>query len=308
MWSWSRQRFSASAGVAGADGGPEVVEVGVEVVVRDDEDPLGRVRLVVRLELGGRLEPQRGLAAPLLAEDQGRRGVGRAAEELVPGRVVDRRQAAALEDRVGLGVLLAERVAGDPVVPEELFGLHPVAPFLGLIRCSMIPFYPISPTRTIVTTRVRVASSYCDGPSGRGIIVAMTSPLFLGGVPGPGLAIVSGCGDRTEGAGASPLRVAAASDLQKRVPVLVWPSALERNIPIEDDLRCLGSARRADRPGGPVRRLPLGQPGVRAEAGRLRHDPARLGPALRPGRAGDGGPRRVGGGSQDARRPDPARL
>ena len=81
--------------------------------------------LVVRLQLGDRLEPERRLAAPLLAEDQGRRGVGRAAEELVPGRVVDRHEAAPLEDRVGLGVFLAERVAGDPVVLEKLFGLHP---------------------------------------------------------------------------------------------------------------------------------------------------------------------------------------
>ena len=125
MWSWSRQRLEGLRGVAGADGGPEVVEVGVEVVVGDDEDPLVGVRLVVGVELGDRLEPQGRLAAPLLAEDQGRRGVGRAAEELVPGRVVDRRQAPPLEDRVGLGVLLAERVAGDPVMPQELFGLHP---------------------------------------------------------------------------------------------------------------------------------------------------------------------------------------
>ena len=112
-------------GVGGADRGPEVVEVGVEIVVGDDEDALGGIGLVVRLDLGDRLEPQRGLAAPFLAEDQRRRGIGRAAEELVPGRVVDRRQAAALEDRVGLGILLAERVARDAVMLQELFRLHP---------------------------------------------------------------------------------------------------------------------------------------------------------------------------------------
>ena len=75
-----------------------------------------RMGLVVSFELGRRLEPQGGLAAPLLAEDEGRRGVGRAAEELVPGRVVDRRETAPLEDRVGLGIFLAERVARDPVM------------------------------------------------------------------------------------------------------------------------------------------------------------------------------------------------
>ena len=112
-------------GVAGPDGVPEMVEVGVEVVIGDDEHPLGGIGLVVGLDLRRRLEPQGGLAAPLLAEDQRRRGIGGAAEELVPGRVVNGREAPALEHRVGLGILLAERVALDSVMLQELFRLHP---------------------------------------------------------------------------------------------------------------------------------------------------------------------------------------
>ena len=117
----ARQRLG---GVAGADCGAEVVEIRVEVVVGDDEHPLVRMLLVVFLQLGHRLEPQRRLAAPLLTEDQGRRGIARTAEELVPGGMVDRRETTPLEDRVGLRVLFAERVAGDPVVPQELVDLH----------------------------------------------------------------------------------------------------------------------------------------------------------------------------------------
>ena len=112
-------------GVVRAEGGPEVVEVGVEVVIGDDEHALGGVGLVERIDLGHRLEPQGGLAAPFLAEDQGGRGVGGAAEELVPGRVVDRRHAPALEDRVGLRIFFAERVSLDAVMLQELFRLHP---------------------------------------------------------------------------------------------------------------------------------------------------------------------------------------
>ncbi len=38
---------------------------------------------------------------------------------------MDLDQAAPLEDRVGLRVFLAERIAGDPVMLKKLFGLHP---------------------------------------------------------------------------------------------------------------------------------------------------------------------------------------
>ena len=43
----------------------EMVEIGIEVVVRDDEHALVGIRLVVRLQLGVGLEPQGRLAAPL---------------------------------------------------------------------------------------------------------------------------------------------------------------------------------------------------------------------------------------------------
>ena len=116
------------AGVPALDRVAKVVEERVEVVVGDDEDPGLGMLGVVFFEFRGHLEPEGRLAASLLAEDEGRRGVGRAAEELVPGGVVNRVQAAALEDRVGLRVLLAERVAGDAVVLQKLIDLHPVLP------------------------------------------------------------------------------------------------------------------------------------------------------------------------------------
>jgi hypothetical protein len=108
-----------------ADRCPTVVQIRVEIVIRNDEHPFVRVVLIVRLQLGAGLEPQGGLAAAFLAEDQRRRRIDRAAEELVPGRVVDRRQASPFEDGVRLRILLAERIADDPVMLEELFQLHP---------------------------------------------------------------------------------------------------------------------------------------------------------------------------------------
>ena len=106
------------------------------------------VGLVVGVELGRGLEPQGGLAAALLAEDQGRAGVLGAAEELRPGRVVDLPEALALEDRVGLRVLLAERVAADAVVAQELVDLHRMphartAKSLARRDADGLPSYPI---------------------------------------------------------------------------------------------------------------------------------------------------------------------
>ncbi len=111
--------------VGRADRRPVIVEVRVEIVVRDDEDTLVRVRLIVRFHLGVGLKPERRLATPLLAENQGRGRIGRTAEELVPRRMVNRRQAAPFEHGVRLGILLAERIPSDPVVSQELFELHP---------------------------------------------------------------------------------------------------------------------------------------------------------------------------------------
>ena len=80
--------------------------------------------LVVSFELGDRLEPKRGLAAALFAEDDGGRGLARIAEELGPGRVVGRADAGLLEQGVGLGVLLVEGVAADSVMFQKLLDLH----------------------------------------------------------------------------------------------------------------------------------------------------------------------------------------
>ncbi len=112
-------------GVAGADGRLEVVEIGVEVVIRNDENALVRMLEVIGLELGDGLEPKRGLAAPFFAENESRRRIGGAAEKLVPGGMMDLGQTSSLEDGIGLRIFLAERVADDAVMLEKLFGLHP---------------------------------------------------------------------------------------------------------------------------------------------------------------------------------------
>ncbi len=75
-------------------------------------------------ELGTGLKPKSRLAAPLFAKDQSRGRIGRAAEKLVPRRVVNRRHAETFEYCVRLSILFAERVAGDAMVPQELFQLH----------------------------------------------------------------------------------------------------------------------------------------------------------------------------------------
>src|SRR4051812_10597139 len=108
-----------------ANGRTVVIEIRIEIIIRNDEYPLRGVCLVKGLDLGGRLQAKGGLATPFLSEDQGRGWVGRAAEELVPGGVVDGRQTSALENRVRLGILLTERIASDTMVLQELFRLHP---------------------------------------------------------------------------------------------------------------------------------------------------------------------------------------
>ena len=90
---------------------PAIVEIGIEIVVRDHEHAFVGISLIVRFQLGVGLKPQRRLAAPLLAEYQGRRRIGRTAKKLVPGRMVDRRQTPPLEDGIRLSILLAERIA-----------------------------------------------------------------------------------------------------------------------------------------------------------------------------------------------------
>src|SRR5271157_1697161 len=111
--------------VGGPDRSAVVVEVRIEIVIGDDEDPLRRIGPVEVFKLGRCLESQRRLAAALLTENQGGGRVGGAAEKFVPGRMVDREQTLALEHRVGLSILLAEWVTLDAMMLQELFRLHP---------------------------------------------------------------------------------------------------------------------------------------------------------------------------------------
>ncbi len=92
MWSWSCQVSRTRSMSPARDRQPATVEIRVEIIIRNDEYSFAWIGLVVRFELGGGLEPQGRLAAPLLAENQRRRRIGRTAEELVPRRMVDRRQ------------------------------------------------------------------------------------------------------------------------------------------------------------------------------------------------------------------------
>ena len=102
-----------------------IVQVGIEIVVGNDEDALGRVGLIVRFQLGVGLKSQRRLATPFFAENQGRRWIDRTAEKLVPRRMVDRCQTAPLEHGIRLRILLAEWIPGNPMMSKELFQLHP---------------------------------------------------------------------------------------------------------------------------------------------------------------------------------------
>jgi hypothetical protein len=76
-------------------------------------------------ELIDHLQPQRGLAASLFAEDDRRRGMVGAAVDFIPRRVVRAFRAMLLEQRVGLGVFLAERILRQPVMFEKLLNFHP---------------------------------------------------------------------------------------------------------------------------------------------------------------------------------------
>ena len=225
------------AGVAGLDRVAEVVQEWVEVVVRDHEDAGVGVGLVVGFEFRRHLKAQGGLAAPLLAEDQRRRGVARAAEEFVPGRVVDLVEAGSLEDRVGLGVFLAERVAGDPMMLQELINLHPDDAFpepLSQNRPSVLPDRAANLNQTGGATPDPLATFGWANPRRAGGVSPLSSFLDRQkqGVNTPrspgkrshwwalaALAILglAGCSE----AKPEPLRVAAASDLRSGLPILI---------------------------------------------------------------------------------------
>ena len=111
--------------VCGTHRRPTTVEVGVEIVIRNRQNTLLRIGLIVSFQLGRGLKPQSRLAAPFLSEPKGRRWIGRTAKKLVPRRMVDRCQTDPFEHGVRLSILFAERVPGDSVVAQKLFQLHP---------------------------------------------------------------------------------------------------------------------------------------------------------------------------------------
>src|SRR5262245_63651173 len=102
----------------------KAVEKGIEIVVLDDEDPLVGMLLVVAADLTHDLQPQGCLPAPLFSEDDGSGRIVRAAEDLVPGRMIRCRQAVPLEDLVVLRVFLAEGVFFDAVMRQKLLNFH----------------------------------------------------------------------------------------------------------------------------------------------------------------------------------------
>ena len=91
-------------------------------------------------------------------------GIGRTAEELVPRRMVDRRQTAPLEHGIRLGILLAERIAGDPMVPQELFQLHPWQ----CLSCKV--------TDTLFSIRFVLPNSVAEGNRSR-LTVSIARPV-----------------------------------------------------------------------------------------------------------------------------------
>ena len=217
------------------------IEIGIEVVVRDHEDALGRVRLIVRLELRFRLQPQCGLAASLLTEYQGGRRIGRAAEKLAPRRMMHCRKAAPLEYRISLSVLLAEGIADDSVMLKKMIELHPEPlPLRKVKRFLLEPFLLPNSSREGNPSRLTVRSTGpYDAICPRGnklergeadlinmliklykcylfiLILALISlaPIFCGGCGG---GKESGSGQRT--GNELHIRVAAASDLQTVLP------------------------------------------------------------------------------------------
>ena len=102
----------------------EAVEEGVKIIVLHDEHlALGMVGVVVG-QLPHDLHPHRRLAGALFSEDDRRCRLARVAVDLVPRRMEHAANAGALEDQVGLRVLVGKRIRGQPVMFKKLLELH----------------------------------------------------------------------------------------------------------------------------------------------------------------------------------------
>ena len=102
----------------------KAVQKWVEIVVLDDIHPLLGMRPIMLVEMADDLQPHGRLARPFFAEHHGGGRLGRIAVDLVPGRMKGAVDAVFLEDRIGLGVFLGERIDLDAVMCEEAVGFH----------------------------------------------------------------------------------------------------------------------------------------------------------------------------------------
>ena len=111
---------AAAAGKALA----EAIQEGIEIVVADDERLLIGMGGVVVGQMANDLQADGRLSLAFFAEHHGRGRIRGIAVDLVPRGVIGALDAKALEDLVGLRVLVGERVAGDALVFEELLDVH----------------------------------------------------------------------------------------------------------------------------------------------------------------------------------------
>ena len=102
----------------------EPIQKGVEIVVLDDEHLMFGLFGVVVGQMPGELQADGRLARALLAEHHGRGRLRRIAVDFVPRRMVGVADAGPLEDQIGLGVLVGERIGGDSVMIEERLDSH----------------------------------------------------------------------------------------------------------------------------------------------------------------------------------------
>ncbi len=121
-------QHAVSPATPSAEAVAKSIQKGIEVVVLDDEHPRERMGLIVLAQMPRDLQPQGRFAGPFLAEHDRSGRLGRIAVNLVPGRMMRAGDAEVLEDRIGLGVFLGERIGANAVVFEKLLCVHALNP------------------------------------------------------------------------------------------------------------------------------------------------------------------------------------
>ena len=107
----------------------KAIEERVEIIVRDHEDSLLRMRPVVLGQMAGNLQADGRLSSTFFTKNDRRRGFGRIAVHFVPSRMVRAGDAMVFENRVGLGILFGKRIGADAMVFKELLNFHGLAAF-----------------------------------------------------------------------------------------------------------------------------------------------------------------------------------